>query len=46
MAGIRMNDIFTYHDAFANSGIEFILLAIVLVAMVGFWCFLTMDAER
>jgi hypothetical protein len=42
-----MNDgLFTYYDIFANAGSGYILLIIFWVSMIGFWRFLTMDADK
>ncbi|HMK50651.1 MAG TPA: hypothetical protein VK435_11405 [Thermodesulfovibrionales bacterium] len=38
--------IYTYIDMYSNQGTEYLLIVVVLVALIGFWRFLNMDAER
>jgi hypothetical protein len=42
-----MNDgIFTYYNVFANAGSEYIWIILFWIALIGFWYFLNMRAER
>jgi hypothetical protein len=41
-----MDELFTYHDMFSSKSVEYLIIILFLVLILGFWMFVNMDAER
>jgi hypothetical protein len=41
-----LEEFFTYYDMFATKGIEYLIIIVFLILIVGFWAFVNMDTRK